>query len=217
LNCTLCDGPRVQLFWEKIEHPLGERKYFSCDDCGLIFVPPNYFLSAMAEMERYSSHQNSPEQEGYVNFLSRLIQPLKTRLKKPGVGLDYGCGPGPTLSKLLQSLGHHVVNYDPYFFPQDVALNRTFDFITCTEVAEHFYRPRKEFIKLRSMLKKQTPVLGLMTEILSTPAQFPGWYYHRDPTHVSFYQPQTIEWIANFLALKITHLEKNVIIMEALE
>jgi len=39
------------------------------------------------------------------------------------------------------------------FRPGSEALTRTCDFITCTEVAEHFHRPADEFRRLDALLK----------------------------------------------------------------
>ena len=39
--------------------------------------------------------------------------------------------------------------------------------------------------------------LGVMTEMLPGGAErFAKWRYPRDPTHVCFYRPATMEWIA---------------------
>ena len=60
------------------------------------------------------------------------------------MGLDFGCGPGPALANMMQSDGYEMEIYDPFFFPNKDALSKKYDFITCTETAEHFFNPHDE-------------------------------------------------------------------------
>jgi hypothetical protein len=48
---------------------------------------------------------------------------------------------------MLREAGQEVTDYDPMFAPDAaaVAAGAQYDFVTCTEVAEHFYRPAQEF------------------------------------------------------------------------
>ena len=67
--------------------------------------------------------------------------PLQAKLSSVAdTGLDFGCGHGPASSRHApQADGFSNVSlYDPFFFPDTEALTRTYDFITCTETAEHF-------------------------------------------------------------------------------
>ncbi|MDA1381669.1 methyltransferase domain-containing protein [Plesiomonas shigelloides subsp. oncorhynchi] len=57
--------------------------------------------------------------------------------------MDFGCGPGPLLAQMLEEAGFRMHKYDPYFHPERATLAREYDFVTCTEVAEHFMPPRK--------------------------------------------------------------------------
>jgi len=41
----------------------------------------------------------------YRRFLARLAEPLIAHLPKGARGLDFGCGPGPTLSLMLREAG----------------------------------------------------------------------------------------------------------------
>jgi hypothetical protein len=113
-SCPLCDSDRVALF-----HQDKQRKYFHCaEQCRLIFVDPAVILSPEAEKKRYEQHVNSPTDAGYRSFLQKLAHPLNAMLLPRSIGLDFGCGPGPTLSLILEELGdHQVALYDPYFYP----------------------------------------------------------------------------------------------------
>lgn len=110
-------------------------------------------------------------------------------------GLDYGCGPGPTLSVMLEERGFAMEIYDPFFAPEAGVLQRCYDFITCTETVEHFHSPADEFNQLNRLLRPGS-WLGVMTEMMPEEGAFADWYYVRDPTHVCFYRRQTMDWLA---------------------
>ena len=74
-------------------------------------------------------------------------------------------------------------------------LERTYDFVVCSEVAEHCHRPAEEFPRLDGLLKPGGR-LGIMTGILTDDDRFADWHYRRDPTHVVFYRPETFAHIA---------------------
>ena len=149
-----------------------------------------------AERARYETHENDPADPRYRGFLSALADPLIERLSPGATGLDYGSGPGPTLSVMLEERGFPTTSYDPFFAPDDASLQRTYDFIACTEAAEHFFAPGEELAGLDRLLRPDG-WLGIMTRSLPADASFESWWYVRDPTHVCFYHPATMEWIAD--------------------
>lgn len=182
-----------------------------CRECFLISVPAAFHLSHEEERARYETHENNPEDPGYREFLGRLTRPLAEKLEPAAEGLDYGSGPGPTVSVMMEEGGFVMRNYDPFFCPDAVALERRYDFITCTETAEHFAHPQEEFKRLNTLLKSPG-YLAVMTEILRDERDFPAWYYHRDPTHICFYQERTLEWIAEAFDWDVEHPHPNVAI-----
>jgi len=52
--------------------------------------------------------------------------------------------------------------YDPFFAPDPSALKRAHDFVTCTEVVEHFQQPADDWRRLLSLVKSGG-WLGVMT------------------------------------------------------
>ena len=128
-------------------------------------------------------------------------------------GLDYGSGPGPTLSLMLEEEGYPTETYDPFFSPNAAVLEQRYDFLTCSETAEHFYEPAIEFEQLVKLLLPEGH-LALMTLLLQDISRFSDWWYRRDPTHVCFYQPSTIRWIAQRWNLRIAHMTERVVIMQ---
>ena len=203
-TCPLCLSSRTCLF-----HAGQGREFHRCDTCDLVFVPSPFHLDAQAEMERYLQHNNDPEDEAYRAFLSRLLDPLRPHLRPSARGLDYGAGPGPALVAMMREEGFEVSVFDLYFSPDESPLAESYDFITCTETAEHFAEPGREFQRLHAMLRP-SGWLGVMTSMLDDWSRFPGWHYQRDPTHISFYSKRTMCWIGRRHALDVHFPAPNV-------
>lgn len=193
--CPLCRSTPVRPFARA-----HGRRYLDCEACGLIHVAPEDRPTAEAERAHYATHVNDPADAGYRAWLGRVAEPLIARLPEGARGLDYGSGPGPTLSRMLEERGFAMEVYDPIFAPDAGVLGRAYDFVTCTETAEHFFSPADEFERLDAILRPGG-WLAVMTEMVTAETAgdaeaFAGWRYARDPTHVSFYRPRTMAWIA---------------------
>lgn len=172
------------------------RRYHRCPVCDLVSMDPEDRLDPVAERARYDTHENDPQDEGYRAFLDRLALPLARTLPAGARGLDYGSGPGPTLSLMMTERGFPTRNWDPFFAADPAALEGRYDFITCTETVEHFHHPGEEFKRLDALLLPGG-ILAVMTGILHPDVDFTTWWYVRDPTHVGFYTPGSLEWIAS--------------------
>ncbi len=158
-------------------------------------MPPEYRVSAEEEKAEYDLHENNSEDAGYRKFLGRLANPLLTELDGAQEGLDFGCGPGPTLSKMLESAGHRVDVYD-IFYHRDVSVfERRYDFITATEVVEHLVSPGTELSRLWAMLRPGG-VLAIMTKLARDADAFARWHYKNDKTHIAFFSEPTFQWLA---------------------
>jgi len=191
MNCIVCKSDLVSVY--KI---IDSKKYWDCKFCFARFLDKDHYLELSLERERYLLHENRIDDKAYRDFLSKLANPLTEKLSKKSEGLDYGCGEGPALADIFTSLGFKMNLYDPFFFPDKDIFLKKYDFITCTEVVEHFYSPFKEFVFLDSLLEKEG-WLGIMTSFLPTDELFKNWYYRKDPTHVVFYTKETFEVIAS--------------------
>lgn len=194
---------------------IGSFNYHTCKTCFLVFMSPSDRLETITEEKsRYDFHENNPEDQGYVNFLSKLTNPLQKHITSNSKGLDFGCGPGPTIDKIFEKQGIECNNYDLiYYNNKELLSDSTYDFVTASECFEHFYDPEKEINTIKNILKK-SGVLGIMTSILYDDIQFQTWYYPKDDTHVVFYRPQTFEWIAKKFNFEILEISKNVIILK---
>ncbi|MFO7656607.1 MAG: class I SAM-dependent methyltransferase [Bacteroidales bacterium] len=150
-------------------------------------------MSAKSEKKRYLTHNNGIQYKGYVDFLNQAIEPALPLLNKDMQGLDFGCGPTPTLSVILEQQGYKCDNYDPLFFPG--LPEKKYDFIFATECFEHFFFPAKEIQLIKNLLKPGG-ILTIMTETWKSDEAFASWYYAKDSTHVSFFHNHTFGFIA---------------------
>ncbi len=206
-DCPLCTTGTVTPF-----HQDQDRSYCRCSQCHLVFVPPQFFLSLEQERTHYEHHENSPHDQGYRRFLGRLFDPLRAQLPPGATGLDFGCGPGPTLSVMCEEAGFPMTLYDPFFAPNhEVLTPRTYDFVTATEVVEHLHHPQQALETLWACLKPGG-LLGIMTKQVIDKAMFSRWHYKQDPTHVCFFSQDTFAWLANQWLAKYQLIGRDVIL-----
>ena len=135
------------------------------------------------------------------------------RLSDGARGLDFGCGPGPALAQMFAEAGFDMALYDPLFHPDPAALDARYDFITCTEVAEHLFEPAKVFDQF-DVLLKPGGWLGIMTCFQTDDARFDNWHYRRDPTHVVFYREATFQWLADHHGWRLEIPRKDVVLLQ---
>jgi len=188
--CPVCETGDLRLF-----RNLGAQRYLRCGQCEATVMASECRLSESRERAVYELHNNHTDDPGYRRFLAKLARPLHARVHDGARGLDFGCGPGPALAQMLEETGLSLALYDPFFYPDTCVLKRQYDFITCTEVAEHLYQPAQVFRALDNMLRPGG-WLGIMTCFQTDDARFDDWHYRRDPTHVVFYREQTFRWLA---------------------
>jgi Methyltransferase domain len=208
-KCPLCGSQNPKDFPGD-----GRRAYFRCQACALIFVDRTSLLPAEDEKARYKLHQNNPQDTGYRAFLARLVDPLAERLGvSPLEGLDFGCGPGPTLSVMMEEMGYCMAKYDPFFFLDPAVLDKQYDFVTCTEAIEHFYFPNREWKRLVGLVKPGG-WLGIMTKLVTEGTSFTDWYYAGDPTHVCFFSRETFRFLGESDGLQVSFVGDNVVLLQ---
>ena len=206
--CPVCLAPRPQRFLS-----VNGQDYWQCLTCVARFLDPNQHPSREVEYAQYRTHENNPDDSGYRKFLSKLVDPLITRLSEGSSGLDYGCGPGPALAIMLRESGYVMELFDPFFYPDRTLLNYSYDFVTCTEVVEHFHHPAEEFHRLMRMVKPGG-WLAIMTCFQTDDEKFKNWHYRRDPTHVVFYREETLRHLAEYSGWLFERPVKNVALMQ---
>jgi len=186
--CPLCDNDTGLV---NVVGP-DKRSYHRCPVCRLIFSGKDSLPSPEEERARYLEHNNGIQYPGYVKFLNQAIDPALPYLSGDMKGLDYGCGPVPTLSLLLRKKGISCLDYDPLFFPE--LPEGPFDFIFATECFEHFFNPATETERIITLLKPGG-LLIVMTHLWDEDTDFASWYYPKDNTHVAFYHAETFKYI----------------------
>jgi 2-polyprenyl-3-methyl-5-hydroxy-6-metoxy-1,4-benzoquinol methylase len=206
-NCPLCQSSESQHYFED-----KRREYLQCTQCELVFVNPEQRLDSEAEKAHYDLHDNNPNDEGYRRFLSRVADPILERIEPASYGLDFGCGPGPTLSIMLEEQGHNMSLYDIYYHPDTQVLDKTYDFITATEVIEHLYQPDQVWQQWLNLVKPGGWI-GLMTKMVIDVEAFANWHYKNDLTHVIFFSRKTFEYLAERDQLKLEFVGKDVILL----
>lgn len=207
-SCPLCESLTASNYARD-----NRRHYFRCVRCALIFADPASRPARGEEKAVYDQHQNSPDDPGYRQFLNRLADPLVKRLGNRKLhGLDFGSGPGPTLSIMLKEQGYRMSIYDPFYAADTVVLNRQYDFVTCTEAIEHFHVPGREW-RLLLDLVKPGGCLAIMTRLVEETDDFLQWYYKNDPTHVSFFSRGTFDYLAERDCLQCELIGKDVVLL----
>ena len=207
-DCPLCKSRDITLFIHA-----ESRDYLYCKYCDLVYVPSIYFLSSEDEKAKYDNHQNSPQNQGYRDFLNRLLQPLCKLISKNAYGLDFGSGPGPTLSIIMKEQGYEMDIYDYFYHNDPNIFEKTYDFITTTEVIEHLHHPYEEILKLWGLLNNGG-VLGIMTAFRPSDDEFSTWYYKRDLTHVRFFTQNSFKYLADKLNAELIVPKSGVVILK---
>ncbi len=202
-ECKICHGST-----EKFSHPkIGD--FFHCTRCEFISKDERQILPQNEELQLYERHENSIDDPDYVAFFQRFLEDAVFPYENGGSkGFDFGSGPSPVLAQLLERYHDYDMDiYDIYYAPEKVYTGKKYDLITCTEVAEHLENPVRYF-RLFAALLKPGGILSVMTLFHNNDEEdFTGWYYMRDLTHISFYTPETLRYIAEETGLEMIHTD----------
>ncbi|OJF77580.1 MAG: hypothetical protein BKP49_00945 [Treponema sp. CETP13] len=194
--------------------------YWRCKNCNGIIRDKSFLLSPPEQKKRYLYHNNDINDPGYKKFLMDFIQPILDEasqncsiIQKPITRIiDYGCGPIKieTLSNLnciFQALVEksnsdnqtlfasdcELLQWDPFFSPNPIALKDPADLVCCLEVVEHFENSKDDFEYLAKACKVGgIVVIGTML-VPDKDEDFKKWWYKNDATHVSFYSLESLK------------------------
>jgi len=88
--CKICSQDTRTIFDPQYDH-----NYYYCNNCEFVFLDESKIVRPDQEKKEYSFHQNSMENEGYVQmfreFINKAIEPYKSQIS---TALDFGAGPG---------------------------------------------------------------------------------------------------------------------------
>lgn len=201
MSCKLCGSETTM-----IRHPKFGN-YDWCKTCEFISKDCAFYATEQQELKNYRNHDNSIENKGYVEYLNHFIQNAVLEYMNTGrTGFDFGSGPSPVLAQILERhYGFKMDIYDLFFAKEKTYENKKYDLVTSTEVIEHLAEPLPYF-KLFADLMKEDAVLAIMTLFHPNSDElFLDWHYIRDLTHISFYTPKTLCYIAQKVGLKIIY------------
>jgi len=206
-KCRIC-GNDAWSFHNKIF----DVDYHVCSRCEFIFKDPEDFISKEDELKIYETHENSIEDPRYVDYFRRFLDEAVFPFDNGGrKGLDFGSGPTPVLSMLLErDYGYKMDIYDLFYAPEKIYEGKTYDLVTSTEVVEHLADPLVHFRTMKEAMK-ENGILAVMTQFHQNDEEhFRNWHYMRDRSHIAFYRKKTMEIISDIVGLEILYCnDKN--------
>jgi SAM-dependent methyltransferase len=186
--------------------------YYACHTCAAVVMKAILYPTPAQEKQQYELHNNDVDDERYQQFTSPIWTYILKQFTADQLGLDFGSGTGPVITKMLLEKGYKVALYDPYFAPDTSALENKYNYIFSCEVVEHFHSPNKEFNKLFDMLLPGGELI-LMTHLYHESIPFKNWYYRKDPTHVFIYRKETMTYIAKTYAAKVKYMDTRMVVL----
>lgn len=202
--CLLCSH-KTKPFYE-----FRNNNYYQCQSCSSLMLDPANYPSWEEEKEIYKTHNNDVEDIRYQNFVSPIVEAVKSSYNKNHKGLDFGAGTGPVITSLLEKEGYDINLYDPFFHFYPENLRKKYDYIICCEVIEHFHHPYDEFQDLSNILSSKGSIF-CMTSLYDEGINFKNWNYKNDETHVFFYHKKALEWIKKEFAFSKLEIEGKLI------
>lgn len=228
-QCPLCGSSGGQLWLRSPDRFHGRHEQYAllrCPACSLVWLsnPPRQEDINQHYTEAYdrcisASGQNSP-----IRWVHRKA--ALAPYKQSGSILDLGCSSGAFLQSLPaadwqlygiemsaesakeaeRKTGANVFvgEIDQAGFPP-----ASFDVITCFDVLEHLYEPRRVMAKVAEWLKPGGIFYVLVPNIDSAEARIFGTYWHglELPRHLFHYSPASLTFLAESAGLSQVSLE----------
>ncbi|MEA3424417.1 MAG: class I SAM-dependent methyltransferase [Bacillota bacterium] len=204
--CKIC-GSETREFYDEIF----DTKFYHCSNCEFISKDENSIISEKDELKIYKYHNNSIEDQHFVDYFKRFLDSAVMKNVSSGKkGLDFGSGPSSVLSMILErDYGYEMDIYDMFFSPEKTYIDKKYDLITCTEVIEHLKNPMEYFLLFKELLKDDG-TLGIMTLFhANSDEKFCDWHYRRDRSHISFFTAKTMKVISEKIGLELVFTDNN--------
>ncbi len=204
--CKIC-GSETREFYDK----QFDTNFYHCPNCEFISKDENSIISEVDELAIYNYHNNSIEDQHFVDYFKRFLDSAVMKHVGSGKkGLDFGSGPSPVLSMILErDYGYEMDIYDMFFSPEKTYIDKKYDLITCTEVIEHLKNPMEYFLLFKELLEGDG-TLGIMTLFhANSDEEFCNWHYRRDRSHISFFTEKTMKVIGEKIGLELVFTDNN--------
>jgi hypothetical protein len=193
MNCPLCSGDCAVIAHNRW------RMFIMCENCTLVSVPEMYHLSVDQERQRYSLHDNTARNDGYVRFLGEVADIIDTYAAPEARILDYGCGKNAVLTDLLVKRGRRCDPFDPlYEYPLETDSDGAYDIVIMCEVIEHCRNLRAVLDGVRRLLTPSGAVV-VRTQLYPSHGDIARWWYAQDLTHVNLFSWKAVEEAAALL------------------
>ncbi|MDO6677973.1 MULTISPECIES: methyltransferase domain-containing protein [unclassified Shewanella] len=207
IKCPLCRY-RAEFFLQD-----KKRAFYRCDQCGLVFANPQSHLMPAAQLQRYGRANKASKQKQLIQFIKPLLSQISAQQSGSLTGLNFGRVLDKASLDKIEHAGHRLYQYDPFVKADQQLFNQQYDFICCYRVLEHFQQPGKEW-QLLSKLLKPGGWLAISTSLMTDLNHFSKWHFKNNPTHVSFYQQQTFEYLAQHSEFTLLFAAKELVLMQ---
>ena len=205
-TCLLC-GSATNLI--HLTHMKAD--YHHCDSCQFISKDSRFLIPEEEALKIYNYHNNSIEDPRYVAYFQRFLDAAVLPFASEGKeGFDFGSGPSPVLAQLLErDYGYAMDIYDLFYAPDKVYEEKKYQLVTTTEVVEHLQNPLPYFRLFKELLVPGG-ILAVMTQFhANVEADFIKWHYVRDHSHISFFTPVTMAYIASQTGLVVIYTDNQ--------
>ena len=227
--CPVCGQVGAQEWLRSPDRFHGRREQYTlmrCPACSIVWLssPPKPVEMHLHYTDAYdrlisAAGQNSPH---------RWQERKKTlaQYKQSGALLDMGCSSGAFLQSLksapwklygiemsAESARTAEVGSGAQVFVGDILdapfPRESFDVITCFDVLEHLYEPRKVMARVGEWLKPGGIFYVLVPNVDSAEARLFGSYWHglELPRHLFHYSPASLKCLAESAGLRVVSLE----------
>lgn len=221
-NCPVCGSKKSHVIFFK-----DGGDYVKCEKCTMIYPNPVFKESSLKEfyqiVDSGQAKITESESDFYTEIYSKGLS-ATTKYVKGGKLLDVGCGSGffldiakkkkwattgvelsPTDVTIARSHGHEI--YTDLI--EDITFKEKFDVITLWDVFEHIVEGHPYLKRLSKLLTKDGVIFMQIPNSGSLAARIMREKCNMFHTlgHVSLYNPQTIELMAQKSGFKIVHME----------
>ncbi|MBE8168062.1 MAG: class I SAM-dependent methyltransferase [Shewanella sp.] len=192
-HCLVCHGNTQHFYQDK------KRSYFSCAECGFICSDPNTHLPQHVFQQRFKTDKIQ-QQHKHTQFIATIIAEFQKEQSQCLRILNYGQPLKIEFASKIAALGHQFFQFNPFVEVDTSALKQQYDVIINYRVVEHFTSPKRDWL-LQSRLLKSGGWMIIETQLLHDLDSFCTWRFINDSTRVSFYQIQTLNYLADLCEL----------------